>query len=221
VNPANPAPFTYEREAIMKLAKAASLSLFMSALFLCISASVTAAETLGKSDRNQTLRDDQGREIVFRLHQHSLVHGQFDIPIPSWPIYVVSVYRNGTVVFEGKHLVRTIGKAAHTLTEAQYKGFIQELSKLDLPGPAPRAGVYFARIEVLRDGIIHRSTFTFDDVKAYIELRKSLEDFLRTMQYRCPVDVAGVSKDDAVFYVCADIFELNGLFREKNNGQVR
>jgi len=152
-----------------------------------------------------------------------LVHFSFsgrDRSHSGWgPHYAVQVFSSGTVVFWGANRVK-VKHGHHILSPSELKDFLQAVRNLklfDIPtGPGELyPHTHYADVDFLLDGKEGRLSFYGYNANDYARIRNTLEPFLRTMSYRCPVDNSRLRLEGYGIDVdfCERVFEFEESFR--------
>ena len=208
---AKPDPFVFF--LVSRIRKVTTSLLWACALLYCglsfgMDGKLSIAREVVDSSGKRILQDKQGKQVLLQLQQHSPSAG-FIETLQMYPTYWITVYADHTVVYYGASNVKIKGAASHTLTEEQYGDLVRILRNLDVEKiKSARQGIlYYAQLNISVSGVVQEMYFDGNNWRQYVTLRKSLEEYLHTMDYRCPVD--DPIRDDV--NICRNVFELDNL----------
>ena len=95
----------------------------MKKYFLVLMALSLMAVFAGGCLGNQTPASDNLKEVVITL-ERTACHG-------VCPVYEVTIYGDGTVIYEGKEFVKTEGRKEITIGEEKIRQLVSEFEKID------------------------------------------------------------------------------------------
>jgi hypothetical protein len=149
---------------------------------------------------------------LLQLSQFPLTDSTIDLLPVIGPRYSVIVHADGRVVFNGSYLVKTLGAASHMLSKAEFAEFRQVLDSLHLETiRSSREHSHYAVLVIATPSGAQEIRFDESNTERYVDVRSRLEKYLRTMDYRCPVEVVQPEIATMLPDVCGDIFELRSL----------
>lgn len=130
------------------------------------------------------------------------------------PVYELNVYENGRIEFIGYSNVKTIGRRSHVLTNREFTSLImilrqtakeEKLFLMPNSDSIPLALMEFNFVEGPKNVwcVVDATDPSF---KSYVALRHSIEKYLHSMQYRCPIKESKkmIQWDD----ICAHLVEF-------------
>lgn len=179
----------------------------------------------GPDGKNRMFEGKQ--EVVFYLSHYSpgLVGSR-----SVGPVFMVQVQPDGTVLYQGRANVKTIGSVSHHLTENQFANFTEILRGFkkrrinSISHSLAKRGV--ASTWILLDGDVLRTDFGPENNAEYARFRHELEPYLHTYEYRCPI-ANPLRKLDwpqmkVATDICAQVYELeSSISQGAQDGQDR